>query len=573
MACNETLAPSPSPLMGEGRNAERQRGISGGSDGDKAFTPTRSRPSAARILPHQGGGLAQSVLIFLRRANPDLAILLGVAFALRLAIYFLLPNIHYPDEIYQTLEPAHRLVFGTGILSWEWAVGIRSWLVPGLFAGLMESGRLIGDRPVSIDLPVTLFMIAASLAPVICAYFWGRRWHGGWGGIVAGGIAAIWIDLLYMAGHTLTEILAADGLTVALYLGLPGTMPIARRRLFAAGALLGLTFVLRFHLAPALLVAAFGICGIRQGFARWRILIGGASLPLLLSGILDWATLGAPFQSVWLNIWINLGAGVSAEAGTSPWTTLLLLPAGIWGLGGFAVVAAMAAVGARRVPLLLWVALAIFLTHSLVPHKEYRFIYPAIPLLVILAGIGTADLVEQARHILLKPVPPAWFAAFALALWAALSAEIGNAAVFSVPWTRERAQIEAFAEMARRPDLCGVGLYRLSWTLTPGQSALPARILLHETDTAHLGQDRAGFNYILAREQTPVPDPGFSRLACFMGDRIDAERWHMRACLWRRDGGCDPGAAPPPPVNWPRALAGTAPGADAAEGGDDSDDR
>lgn len=30
-----------------------------------------------------------------------------------------------PDEYWQSLEPAHRLVFGYGHLTWEWAAGLR----------------------------------------------------------------------------------------------------------------------------------------------------------------------------------------------------------------------------------------------------------------------------------------------------------------------------------------------------------------------------------------------------------------------------------------------------------------
>ncbi len=490
------------------------------------------------------------------RVHFDLVILLGVAFALRLGVYFLLPNIHYADEIFQVLEPAHRLVFGTGILSWEWVVGIRSWLVPGLLAGLMEMGRLFGDRPVAINLPVALFMIAASLAPVACAYLWGRRWHGNWGGIVAGGVATIWVDLVYMADHTLTEVLAADCLPVALYLSLSGATQISRRRLFAAGVLLGLTFALRFHLAPALVVAAFGMCGVRRGFAPWRTLIAGASLPLLLSGLLDWATLGAPFQSVWLNIWLNLGAGVSAEAGTKPFATLLLLPAAVWGLGGFAVMIGTVAVGARRLPWLLWVALAIFLTHSLIAHKEYRFIFPAIPLLVILAGLGTAELIELARRALPRPVPAAWFVALGLLLWTALSAQIGNSAVFSVPWTRQRAQLAAFAVIAHQPKICGVGLDNVYWTMTPGQSWLPPNVPLYQIEADRLRSQAPAFNAILARESQPVEDTRYRRVECFDGDRKPDGQAAIRLCLWRRDDGCDATAAPLPTPNWPSFFTG-----------------
>src|SRR5579863_1128672 len=44
--------------MGEGRNHARKREISGGGDADRGgeIIPTRSLPSAARDLPHRGGG-------------------------------------------------------------------------------------------------------------------------------------------------------------------------------------------------------------------------------------------------------------------------------------------------------------------------------------------------------------------------------------------------------------------------------------------------------------------------------------------------------------------------------------
>ena len=40
----------------------------------------------------------------------------------------------HPDEIYQTQEQAHRLVYGYGIVPWEFRDGVRSWILPGLLA-------------------------------------------------------------------------------------------------------------------------------------------------------------------------------------------------------------------------------------------------------------------------------------------------------------------------------------------------------------------------------------------------------------------------------------------------------
>src|SRR6185437_12055689 len=278
---------------------------------------------------------------------PEFWAVLIAAFGLRLGVALAVPNIHWPDEIYQVMEPAHRLVFGTGAVSWEWVAGIRSWLLPGAVAALMEVGRALGALPARINLPVAVAFAAAGCVPVACAYRWGRA-PGRAAACAAAVVAATWIDLVYMSGHPLTEVAAADCLPAALYLGLKrGGTFASRHRLWLAGVLLGLTFVLRFHLGPALAVAAFGMCGVGRGaWPRWRAAIAGACAPVLAAALLDWATLGTPFQSIWLNVWVNTAMGVSSEAGRAPFLTLWILPLEIWGTIGFLAVLVTALLGA-----------------------------------------------------------------------------------------------------------------------------------------------------------------------------------------------------------------------------------
>ncbi|MSP03949.1 MAG: hypothetical protein EXR05_01570 [Acetobacteraceae bacterium] len=52
-----------------------------------------------------------------------------------------------PDEVFQYLEPAHRLVHGTGLIAWEYAAGLRSWLLPGVLAAVLWLASLIGGQP------------------------------------------------------------------------------------------------------------------------------------------------------------------------------------------------------------------------------------------------------------------------------------------------------------------------------------------------------------------------------------------------------------------------------------------
>ena len=42
-----------------------------------------------------------------------------VAFLVRFLAAILAPGIHHEDEIFQSLEHAHRLVFGYGFVPWE----------------------------------------------------------------------------------------------------------------------------------------------------------------------------------------------------------------------------------------------------------------------------------------------------------------------------------------------------------------------------------------------------------------------------------------------------------------------
>lgn len=49
-----------------------------------------------------------------------------------------------PDEYYQSLEPAWKLVYGYGETTWEWKEGIRGFMYPSLFAVVWWVARLIG---------------------------------------------------------------------------------------------------------------------------------------------------------------------------------------------------------------------------------------------------------------------------------------------------------------------------------------------------------------------------------------------------------------------------------------------
>lgn len=54
--------------------------------------------------------------------------------AFRLANASVVQTYIHPDETWQSLEIAHRSVFGYGYVTWEWRSGLRGFAHPMLFA-------------------------------------------------------------------------------------------------------------------------------------------------------------------------------------------------------------------------------------------------------------------------------------------------------------------------------------------------------------------------------------------------------------------------------------------------------
>src|SRR5882762_4788892 len=187
-------------------------------------------------------------------AAAGLVLLVLTAIGLRLVPILVEPSLNWWDELFQAIEPAHRLVYGYGLVPWEFQLGMRSWLLPGIVSALIEIVRPIGDGPAYYQPAIaTAFALLAS-APVLCCFLWCRRWHGLAAAFVGAAAVAIAPELVYFGARTLTEVVAAHLLIIACYLIEPGYPVSSRRRLFAAGILFGLVCLLRVHLAPAVAV-------------------------------------------------------------------------------------------------------------------------------------------------------------------------------------------------------------------------------------------------------------------------------------------------------------------------------
>ena len=162
-------------------------------------------------------GCNQRLVRFLSRRSAEIGLtaLVALAILLRLQPILVEPSAVWPDEIFQTSEPAHRLVFGSGLVAWEFQLGVRSWLLPGIIAGLMELSRIIGDGP-DYYLPVIAVGFAGlAAAPVVCCFLWCRPLFGITGALLAGLAVAVAAEPVYFGARTLSETVAGHLLIVA----------------------------------------------------------------------------------------------------------------------------------------------------------------------------------------------------------------------------------------------------------------------------------------------------------------------------------------------------------------------
>jgi hypothetical protein len=466
-------------------------------------------------------------------AGRTLPVLLALAFLVRLAAIIAFPSLHHPDENFQLLEQAHRIAFGYGVVPWEFRDGIRSPVLPYLLAGLFwVSERMVGG-PEGYLLMARAALAAVSLLGVAGVYRMGERTsptHA----LMAALVAATWFELVYFAGRPLTEAVATTFLIVALALASVPPKQLGFRRLMAIGFCLGLALMLRVHLGPGLLVMAIWLGGLDLRTRWWPMGLGGL-VPLLVFGAADWLYWGAPFSSYVAALRIDLIDGKASIYGVESPAYYIAQLADIWA-GILPVMAALVLVRARASALWITVALVIIASHMAVPHKEYRFVFPAFACLVVAAAMGSADLIERLRKLAGAGLPGRALVAAGGALWVGTSAALAFAPGFQDEWLEAGDLIAAEFKLARQADLCGVLFYNHDWAQTGGYAHLhrdvPIYALADDQDSAR--ESTSAFNAIvLTRESLDDFTPQFTLQECSGDDDDDV-------CIMRRDGDCTP---------------------------------
>ena len=463
--------------------------------------------------------------------------IVGVALVLRLALSSRMTVLH-ADEIWQYLEPAYGLVTGSWVRAWEFHAGIRGWFVPLLLSLPIAVGQAIApDSQLHIYL-VRGLLALASLGVPVAWYDIARpcsRRHA----LVAAWVGAVWCEVFYFGVRPSAEGLGLSLLFPAMALAQRLRKGPATRMAFALGLLLALGFVVRFHYLPA--IGLIALWGLGQG---WRRALPGLALGfaagLALGGLGDLVTGHPPLLWIWRSIAFNVVEGGSALFGTQPPWWFVTNHIQTWSWAALTIVPLML-MGARRQPWLLAIALAVWVPHSLIAHKEYRFVILGTASLVLLAAIGSVDLYD----LLERKVPrmPGGTGAIALLClgWLGLNTVVSLSDPFEPLWTQGDDSFTTLVIAGEQPGLCGLALYDQVAHPALAMSLFNRKVptLLFDGPEA-LAQARAmqsRFNVAIAAQlAAPRLPPGFRLVTCWAQQDYPVE--DRDQCVFVRAGDC-----------------------------------
>lgn len=440
------------------------------------------------------------------------------------------PHVFYPDEIFQYLEAAHRLVFGPGVVPWEYREHIRSWLFPLLLAGPMWLGGAAAPTTGAYLLLPKLLLLAVSTSAIWAAHSLGRRispLHA----LFAVLVAATWYEPIYFSTVALTEPVATTAFLTGAALFYRSQDSEKAYLCAVAGGVFAAACLIRFQYAPT--AAMFALAEAARKPRQILYLLAGAAPIFLLSSTVDLAMGATPFGWLIENVRQNVVLGRSNLYGVSTWLYPLSL-IGAWKLWLIPILP-LCWIGSRRYPTLMLAALTNFAVHSAIGHKEYRFILLTTTLISILAAVGTVDAVhslvrrsgrDRARQLI-------WIAGGG---WLLASASIAAGAPVRQWWNQNGPQLAAFAALRDMPEICGVSLYGVDWSQSGGYTYLhrPITLFLYDADQRDdLMHEAAGSNSIVQPSKLGSP-PGYTAERCFAGGAEPS------VCIYRRPGDCRP---------------------------------
>ncbi len=289
---------------------------------------------------------------------------------------------HQPDEHFQIVEFANYKLGKTKAtdLSWEYGAQIRPSLQPGIAYMTFSIMDLLGLNDVFIKTLVLRLLTSAIAITAIHLFgksnkdLFNKNYYGFY--IILSYL--LWF-IPYVSVRFSSESWSGIFLIFALYY--LKVNPLKARSGFIFGLIIGFSVLFRYQS----LLFAFGIC-------LWLLLIQkstwkpfiyitlGVSTTLFFGFLLDFWFYGKPVVTIYNYFEANIIKDVASTFGVSPWYEYLWF---IFSSPGFVIgfgisISVVLVLLKYKNDLILWTVVPFIVIHSIIPHKEMRFLFPLV---------------------------------------------------------------------------------------------------------------------------------------------------------------------------------------------------
>uniref|UniRef100_A0A5S6QVQ5 Mannosyltransferase n=1 Tax=Trichuris muris TaxID=70415 RepID=A0A5S6QVQ5_TRIMR len=297
-----------------------------------------------------------------------------------------------PDEYWQTLEPAHRLAFGYGYLTWEWHEALRSYSYPCIFAAVYKILTYIGldNHLFMVNVPKVICCVLAAFADrqlyKLASQLFDQK-TACWTMFV---YYSNWFQFFCAPRTLLNTVESALVVISSSYLcelsksRLPG-----QKKLLLAATLSAWAIVIRP--TSILLLVPIWLRYVRLSNIRHYAAATGAGLLVAIStAFVDRICYESWTFPLWNFVQFNLIRGGSAMFGSHAWHWYMT--SGIPSVFLFQIVLILSGIWkSEQNRFFCNVSVLYIFVHSLIAHKELRFLLPTVPLLSIYGGYFLAN--------------------------------------------------------------------------------------------------------------------------------------------------------------------------------------
>lgn len=312
---------------------------------------------------------------------------------------------HY-DEHFREIETANYKMGLTpeSELGWEHDLRVRPWLQPGLFFILVRSAHAVGiESPFVITflwrLMAALLAFGAAFALSLCCFKWFQNRKDQ---LYAVGLLNLAWFVPYLHVRPSSEsfassvfILGISAFTLCEKRSRDGRAQISLAAAALVGALMGLTFEFRFHLV--FMIAGFVawlLFVARMKAASLVTMIAAATVVVAIGSVIDFWGYGEWTLTVWNYFKTLFMKGALANDGVEPWWfyfqyLVVILPP----LSLLLAVSSIVGMWKQRWHVVTWTVVPFALFHTVVGHKEPRYLFPIYvysPLMAVYATSAVA---------------------------------------------------------------------------------------------------------------------------------------------------------------------------------------